>query len=482
LPRKTLCLNVLSLEEELYLERLSNEELLEKIDKGSDIGILVNEKVEKFILLYTGPEKKCFLRYLARAEKYLPIVKKILKEEGLPEDLAYLPILESGYWPTARSKSKAVGYWQFIASTARLYGLRINHWIDERMDIEFSTKAAAKYLKDLYQRMGSWELAIAAYNAGPVTVERAINRLNSKNFWTLASSKYLRRETKEYVPRFMAILLLVHHPELYEIKKPQPEKFWIYEEVEMKGMVDLKKLCQFSHVSFKKVKKLNPALKTEFTPPFSRYTLRVPPGTKERFLNTLNNPKYAKLIRPLVKGSRFLVYTVKRGDSPYSIARKFGVPLSMLMAMNKIHNPKRIRPKDKLYIPISPIKKRSYAHRFTKEKGSFYKVEIGDTLWSIARKFNVEVSELKRTNHLHSNLLRPGDRLLIPRRTIKISKAKRGIVYKVKKGDTLWRIARSFSVKVRDLKKWNNLKSNLLHPGKELIIYASEKTKNGKGS
>jgi len=482
-----------NLEEELYMEYLSKTELTEEIDKGSDMGVSINREVKRFLEYYRGKGERTFLRYWQRGERFIPLVKRILRKEGLPEDLAYLPILESGYWATALSHSRALGYWQFIRSTARLYGLRIDPWVDERMDIEKSTKAAAHYLKELHARLGSWELAISAYNAGPISIERAIKKTGSRDFWVLAHSHYLKKETKEYVPRFMAILLLVHNPNLYGLSAPDPPPPLTYEVVKVKGMVNLKKLASLSGLSYYSLKKLNPSLKHWVTPPGPPYPLKVPVGAGKRVAQIVSNPRYAGTLYPVPDrhGNKWIKHRLARGESLYLLAKDYGVPLSTLVAVNGIRNPRLIRSGKVILIPArtnlwAKRRKTRRIRKIQKRRGeSIYVVQEGDSLWGIARSFSVRVKDLKRRNGLKGNRIKPGDTLVIPHPIppIKLAKTKGisrhgTITYRVKKGDNLWSIARSFSVNVRDLKRWNGLKRNLLHPGKTLVIYASGK---GKG-
>ncbi len=486
-----------NLEEKLYIERLSKAELTEEINKGSDIGVSTNREVERFLDYYRGRDKRAFLRYWQRGERFIPLVKSILRKEGLPEDLAYLPILESGYWATALSHSRALGYWQFIRSTARLYGLRINPWVDERMDIEKSTKAAARYLKELHDRLGSWELAISAYNAGPIRIERAIKRTGSRDFWVLGRSHYLKKETREYVPRFMAILLLVHNPKLYGLPALDPPPPLTYEVVGVKGMVNLKKLASLTGIRYSTLKKLNPALKHWVTPPGPTYPLKVPVGAGKEVAQIVSNPRYAGTLYPVPDrhGNKWIKHRLSRGESLYLLARDYGVPLCTLVAVNGIRNPRLIRNGKIILIPARANlwarrrKTRRIKWRIKKRKGeSIYVVQEGDSLWNIARSFSVRVKNLKRRNGLKGNRIKPGDTLVIPhsvpptRLARTKARSRHGtITYRVKKGDNLWSIARSFSVNVEDLKRWNGLKRNLLHPGKTLVIYASEKGKGGRG-
>ncbi len=482
-----------NLEEELYLEHLSKTELTEEINKGSDMGVSINREVERFLEYYRGKDKRAFLRYWQRGKRFIPLVKRILRKEGLPEDLAYLPILESGYWATALSHSRALGYWQFIRSTARLYGLRINPWIDERMDIEKSTKAAARYLKELHARLGSWELAISAYNAGPMKIERAIKKTGSRNFWVLTRSPHLKKETKEYVPRFMAILLLVHNPNLHGLSSPDPPPPLTYEVVGVKGMVNLKKLASLSSISYRSLKKLNPPLKHWVTPPGPPYPLKVPVSAGKRVAQIVSNPRYAGTLYPVPDrhGNKWIKHRLARGESLYLLARDYGVPLSTLVAVNGIRNPRLIRSGKVILIPARTnlwAKRRKTRRKIQKRRGeSIYVVQEGDSFWSIARSFSVRVKDLKRRNGLKGNMIKPGDTLVIPHSIppTKLARTKAKprhgtITYRVKKGDNLWSIARSFSVNVKDLKRWNGLKRNLLHPGKTLVIYASGKVKRGK--
>jgi membrane-bound lytic murein transglycosylase D len=242
-----------------------------------DFPIDLNEYVLGWIEIFTSSKKGYVERSLSRATPYMSMIKKVFKEEGIPEDLIYLALIESGYINAAKSRASAVGMWQFIRSTGRMYGLKQNKWVDERRDPEKSTRASARYLRRLYELMGDWYLATASYNAGPFSLERAIRETGSSNFWDLYRSPWLRDETKHYVPKLCAAILVSKNPSIYGyVYEILPELD--YETITIKTQTRLSYIAQKSRSSVDEIKKLNPELLTNSTPP-GIYQIKVPKGT-----------------------------------------------------------------------------------------------------------------------------------------------------------------------------------------------------------
>ncbi len=306
---------------------------------------LVKKYVDRQIKIYTTKKRKTFAQWLARAGRYLELIKSILREEGLPEELVYLPLIESGFNTRARSHARAVGPWQFISATAKKYGLKINYWVDERRDPVKSTRAAARYLKDLYDQFGSWPLALAAYNAGEGRVRRALRKCKTDDYWRIIKTRYLKRETKHYVSKFFAAGIIASEPEKYgfsDIQYHEPIKF---EEVSIDKPASLKFIARCAKTSLRHIKELNPELKRWCTPVDEpTYVLRIPEGTREDFLECFNNA-------PPNKRMPRVPYIIKKGDTIYEIAKRYGIKRRDIFALNKGINPRRLRPGRILYLP-----------------------------------------------------------------------------------------------------------------------------------
>lgn len=367
-----------------------------------DIPVVLNSKVQRFINYFQTTGRDFFSNWLSRSGRYIPMMKRILEEKGLPADLVYLAMIESGFNVRAKSNKGAVGPWQFIKSTALRYGLRVDSWVDERMDPEKSTVAAANYLSDLYNMFQSWELAAAGYNAGEERVLEAIERYKVADFWEI-SEYALPRETRDYVPKLMAALIIAKNPEkygFYGIDYQEPRSF---ERVKVPPQKSLKDIARVIGLNYSVLRDLNPSLMRGATPPYGDYEIKVPVG-------------YAGIV-----ASR--------------------------------------------YIELSKLPK------FTIARGTIkYRVKPGDSLSEIASRYRVSVSSIKRANGLRSSLIREGQVLKIPAGTSGGTTAK-AISYRVRKGDTLWDIASRYDVSVSDIKRWNRLKSSKLIAGDELTIY-----------
>ncbi len=306
---------------------------------------LAVKAVEKNITLFTEKIKERFSLWLSRSGKYLDLMKEILKEKDVPEEIVFLPLIESGFNPYAYSRARAVGYWQFIASTARKYGLKINCWRDERRDPVKSTEAAADYLKDLYEMFGSWNLAMAAYNAGEGRILKALNKTKTDDYWSLLDTKYLKRETKEYVPKFIAASLIANSPQDFGFEDLEYHPPLNYDRVTISSPVDLEIIADCAETTVEVVKELNPELRRWCTPPdVSEYTLRIPEGKKDIFLNNLSRIPEEKLFT-------VDIYKVKKGDTFKRISKKTGIPVQIILDLNSLEKIMPLKEGTKIYLP-----------------------------------------------------------------------------------------------------------------------------------
>jgi membrane-bound lytic murein transglycosylase D len=384
-----------------------------------DIPIIINGKVEQFIKYYQTRGRKVFSRWLARSRRYIPLMKELLREKGLPEDLVYLALIESGYNPRAYSRRKAMGLWQFRYHTGKRYGLRVNWWVDERRDPVKSTIAAAMYLKHLYDRFECWYLAAAGYNAGEGKILRAIKRYKTEDFWELTKYPYLKRETKNFIPKIIAAALIAKDPEAYgftDIPYEEPIRF---ETVKVPDATDLRVIAEASESTYEELKRLNPELRRWCTPPsYPDYELKLPFGKREIFLRNFSE------IRPSERIT-FRRHVVRSGDTLSDIALRYRTDIGTIMRMNRVRNRHRIRAGRSLIIPVRG------SYRFGKGKmveglnqrrvpldhegGTLiYTVRKGDTLWEISRSAGVDVESLCRWNGIqNATRIYPGDRLKI---------------------------------------------------------------------
>ncbi len=330
-----------------------------------DVPIVINNSVDSFIRYFQTSGRPYFEKWLARIGGYRELVQDILRREGLPEDLFYVALIESGLNPRARSRRRAVGMWQFIRATARRYGLRVNWWIDERMDPEKATEAAARYLRRLYERFGSWQLAIASYNAGEGTIARAMKRYKTRDFWQLARHRRpLRRETRQYLPKYMAAVLIARNPEKYGFKNLVYEDEVIYEKVSIPEATDIKVIARAAGMSVREFKRLNPELIRWFTPPgYKDYEIKLPPEKVDTFM--MNFSKVAPKDR-----LKFYKHRVRRGDTLWAIARKYKTRISLILYLNNLKNPRYIRPGKLIVIPVRARKAARHRHTRKAERSA----------------------------------------------------------------------------------------------------------------
>ena len=309
-----------------------------------DFPIDLNDKVLTWVNLFTTSRRGFMENALGRASRYLPMVRQVFSEEGVPADLAYLALIESGYRNEAKSRAKAVGMWQFIRATGRIYGLAGTAWVEERQDPMKATRAAARYLKRLFQITGDWYLAASSYNAGPLTLERAIQNTGTRNFWDLHRSPYLRTETKNYVPELCAAILIGHNPERYGLQVA-PLAPYAYETVTVSSMTSLSVLARCADTDPGTLRALNPELLRGTTPP-GNYALRVPPGSAVDCLRQLAR-------QPAGKRLDFKTYTVKKGDTLAKVAKRLKVAPEDLLAANDMEA-KAFKPGRKVLVPPPP--------------------------------------------------------------------------------------------------------------------------------
>jgi membrane-bound lytic murein transglycosylase D len=318
-----------------------------KKEPDFDIPIVINTRVEQFIQIFQTTLREKFVTWLARSGKYIPIMKKLLKEQGLPEDLVYIALIESGFNPYAYSRSKAVGPWQFIYLTGKRYGLKVNWWVDERRDPEKSTIAAAKYLKDLYETFACWYLAAAGYNAGEYKIVKAMKRYRTEDFWRLTKVRYLKRETKDYVPLMIAAALVAKDPEKYGFTDVEYQKPLRYEKVRVPELTGLSVVANACEASLEEIKDLNPELRRGVTPPNENdYEIKIPFGRKDLFEVTFQ-------ILQVFEKFEFKTHLVKKGETLKGIAKLYRVDLEPLLELNHLTKATPISKGTILSIPIS---------------------------------------------------------------------------------------------------------------------------------
>ena len=320
-----------------------------------------NSQVQYFLDLFTGKRREIVTLWVSRSGHYLGMIREILRARGLPEDLAYTAMIESGFKPDAVSRVGAKGMWQFMAPTARRYGLRVDSWVDERYDPEKATVAAAAYLRDLHNQFGSWELAQAAYNAGEMKIIRAMQKTGSSDFWTLADSKYLRRETKEFVPQIHAATMIGREPDRYGFEFDEPEPVAIAR-VKVPPGTDLRRLAASASIPFVQLRSLNRVLVRAVTPPGRPWELRVPAASLESVTVALaprrRTPAPAVVATASVKTTRVAsrgdVHVVRPRDTVSSIAKQYGVSVRDLLRWNRLEQQARIHPGDRLRVATRP--------------------------------------------------------------------------------------------------------------------------------
>jgi peptidoglycan lytic transglycosylase D len=391
-----------------------------------DIPIPSNTRVLRYVELFKGRLKEFLTEGLARGAQYLPMIQDVFRAEGLPLDLAYVPLVESAFKSSALSRAKARGMWQFMQGTALENGLKSDWYLDERADPLKATVAAAKYWKALFGMFEDWHLAMASYNGGPGRVQRAITRSRKTDFWTLTeSSRFLPRETRDYVPMILAAVLIAKNPAQYgfdvEPLEPTPS-----ETVTLPAALDLRRVAEWSGASMDEIQQLNPEYRRWTTPiRAGKYSLRVPIGTADRVREALAATTPGQL-------NALQWYTVKKGESISTIAKKHGVSRTDLAEANYLRLTSRVSTGQRLVIPRMPsavLLARGSSETPEVEVATVesvpvlsdeptrvvYRVRAGDTLSSIARRHGTTVDQLKSWNKIRDSRINAGDRLVIER-------------------------------------------------------------------
>ncbi len=421
-----------------YIPDASYEDIADRIAcMDSDMPLNFNENVQAFVHYFTIRDRNYSRLMIARQETYFPVFEKYLKKYGLPDELKYLSIVESGLNPQARSRVGAVGLWQFMPSTGRVFGLDQDWYMDERMNPEKSTEAACKYLKQLYNMFDDWELALAAYNTGPGNVRKAIRRSGYKrDFWEIYN--YLPRETRSYVPQFVAVAYALTHASEHNLYADALEFAIETDTVMVDKFISLKAMSEQLNVCEEELVKLNPELKRDVVPETTKRYALIIPADKYDFL-TANRvsiidsasseevkqefEQIAQKISSNTYEKEKVVYKVRSGDVLGVIADRHGVGLSELQSWNNLHG-SRIYAGQRLTIWVDQsrasksnntvLASKSSQSKVAPMKGKTYLVQPGDSLWEISKKYEgLSVARIKQLNNLRNNDIKPGQKLII---------------------------------------------------------------------
>lgn len=411
------------------LRRLVEQELA---GVAFDLPLVVNERVLRAVNFFQTARGRAIVETgLRRAGRYREMIERVLAEEGVPQDLIYLAQAESAFQPTARSRMRAVGLWQFMASRAQQYGLRVDWWVDERRDPEKSTRAAARHLRDLYHQFGDWFLALAAYNSGPVRVQRAVERTGYADFWELLARGVLPRETRNYVPIIVAVTLMAKNPERYGIQV-DPEPPLQVDGVAVDRPTDLRFIAEAMGVDVRTLRELNPHLLHNVTPRQAGFLLYVPAGTGETLRAALPGlPEDQRVLWPR--------HRVRRGETLSAIAAHYASSAAAIAEVNAIGLRSLIHPGQVLLVPptgnarlareLSAAGRSPGGPRQARPRAatgslvtlpaanpnSIHRVQPGDSLWSLARRYQTTVGALRRANQFLAHRdLRIDDPLVIP--------------------------------------------------------------------
>lgn len=474
------------------------------LDLQFDIDDQDSEEVRLHFRYFTHSNsgRQLFANWLKRAELYMPHVRRVLAERGLPEDLAFLPFVESGYNPRAISRAGAAGMWQFMPFTGKKYGLNVGWWMDERLDPLKSTHAAADYLSKLFEEFDDWYLALAAYNAGEGRVHKALQSSGCEDFFDLSQKTtgkrkrgqvqyYLPKETRHYVPKFIAVLKIIRNLEELGFETPDWSGGSEMAEVTVRPRTDLQELARAVGMPWTEFKAYNAAYADAGSHPNSPSSVYVPANMADAAKRYLSGPHFKEFT------GYYTFYTVRSGDTLGHIADRFNVPVDVIKHYNGKSNA-FLRVGESLKIPgkaesrmtaatmrdegeSKPSKAEQETARTLAKSRANYAVREGDTLWSIAKQYNTSVATLAKANGLSPRgTISAGQTLYIPdhglaasrRSQEKAEEAKQLITYKVKQGDTLFSIAKRFGVSLSSLLAWNDsADTHSIRPGDQLKVY-----------
>src|SRR5579863_2384477 len=448
----------------------------------SDLPLMMTDPVAGYISYFSTRGRGTLERALARSGRYQEMIQRVLKEEGVPQDLIYLAQAESGFHPLALSRAGARGMWQFMASRASGYGLERDWWVDERQDPEKSTRAAAHHLKDLYSEFGDWYLAMAAYNSGPGTVQNAVKRTGYADYWQLYKRNVLPKETRNYVPIILAVTIMAKNPEQYGLDKVVTEKPVPYDSLKIDYPVDLRLVAECVDASASTLQDLNPSLLRLTTPKDREFELHLPVGTKDHYLSSIT------AIPPDMR-VWWRYHKVAPGDTLSSVAHAFRTTPQAIVQANGLDGDQNLRAESELIIPVAPGKHPTDEVASYSRRATSYKVRKGDTVETVADNFGVPPAMVRRWNHLKGDSLH-GRRILyvhLPiapdaggnhetvasksksKKKLQPTASKSVVHHKVQPGETLYSIAKSHNTTVDALKQGNgNLAT--LRPGMILVI------------
>ena len=490
-----------------------------------DFPVTINKQVEYYLTLFQTDQKEIFSRWLARSTRYLPMIREQLAKAGLPLDLAYLAMIESGYWPTAISKASAVGLWQFMAPTGREYGLQVSDWVDERRDPEKATQAAAAYLSGLFLDFNNWYLAVAAYNAGPRTINTAVDACQTNNFWQLAENGYLPPETRRYVPKLLAAIIIAKNPTKYGFTDIPFQPGLAYESIDVPRGTSLKAVSVAGKIDEDILCNLNCELIKGVTPnDHANYPLKVPVGHQEIIAKNLSNVATIPFIE-------FKTHVVKKGETINQVCRRYDLSKTSLLKANNLRVAS-LSPGQRLRIPYQTVRYElipegtkgsavasaaAPAGIFSVKNSTKHRVKKGETIYKLAKQYNVPVDLVAKWNGLkETSRIKAGDELTFyvqepPKPASSLAKTatkqSRGeetkvalasdkkatpplkdknkrpdspkltakevskiTYYRVQGGDTLWNIAQRYNVTPNAIREWNNMDNDSIYPGLQLIL------------
>lgn len=435
-----------------------------------EIPVEINAKVEQWISYFQGRGRRHMERYLSRSSRYSKLMKRILRENGLPEDLIYIALIESGFNQKATSHAAAVGYWQFIRGTGKRYGLEINALVDERRDPVLSTQAAAEYYKGLYSIFGSWYLAMASYNVGENRVMREVTKHKTRDFWELVRKRRLPKETMNYVPKYIAAKLIGNNPDKYGFADVEYEAPIEFELVRIDNPVNLRIMAEKMNIDYEDFKQINPKFRGEIAPTKTNgvLELRVPLGQTAVAMNAAKNSLVDK-VEFIADAGETKTYRVRRGDTLSTIARRNKTTVAWLREVNDLGRGRKLRIGQRMQVPDrsrrpTPVKRLVVAKRdvtptpaptsvagavlatdattavapaevvaeasvdpeaqqpasatteIVTDKGVYYVVQPGDSLYSIAQEYDSSVKELQKMNKIRrGRVLRVGAKILVPK-------------------------------------------------------------------
>ncbi len=477
-------------------------------DISYDFPIIINEQVEFFLDQYQNSQRGTFGRWLARSGRYLPMIQQELTEAGLPLDLCYLPMIESGFRLTAYSRAQAVGPWQFMRGTGKLYGLKISDYIDERRDPIKSTRAAIHFLSDLYEEFHSWPLAVAAYNAGGGKVRSAIRKTGSNDFWDLAKSKHLKKETKYYVPKLIAAIIIAKNPAAYGFDEIEYEEPLAFETVKVPKWTPLQAVALASDTPLEEIHDLNRQLRRGITPPDKKYCqLRVPVGKSEQIVRNLR-----RVAATVTTG--YKSHVVRKGETVTRICNKYNINKKTLLKANNLRTA-NLMAGQRLRIPYKTTSYKLLDKNvavagigpadMSPENLVRHKVLPGESISELARRYNVPMTMIAAWNGLDNlNRIRAGQTLsfYLQDQTGLANSSRIGNVaplataslgnpgidndplsvdddsdqeghltyYQVQGGDTLWTIGQKFQTTPENIRRWNSIEGDLIYPGRKLLL------------